>query len=205
MTRLLMGIAVFSAILMATSLNDYTQSISLWQQQRDNALRSPDGWLTLVGLFWLNPGNNTIGSADTNDFVLPKGSAPARIGTLRLENGKVTFVAPDGAAHALTGDEEKPQVVHAGSISFFIIERGGKLGVRVRDSNSPVLKNFQGMKYFPVNPALHFQAKFVPESKKIPILNILGQTEPEESPGIVEFTYQGHPYQLRPIYEGKTL
>ncbi len=30
-----------------------------------------------------------------------------------------------------------------------------------------------------------------PDKKKIPILNVLGQTDEEESPGIVEFTYRG--------------
>jgi uncharacterized protein (DUF1684 family) len=61
------------------------------------------------------------------------------------------------------------------------------------------------MKYFPVNPEFRFDAKFIPAAKKIPILNILGQTDLEESPGVVEFTYQGTVYRLRPIYEGKTL
>ncbi len=204
MTRLLMGIAIFAALLMAETPN-YTQSIRQWQQQRDKSLRSEDSWLTLVGLFWLHPGDNTIGSADSNDFVLPKGSAPERIGTLHLQGETVTFTAHDGSSRTLTSDEEKPEVVHAGTISFYVIKRGGKLGVRVKDSASPVLKNFHGMQYFPVNPALHFEAKFIPESKKIPILNVLGQTDLEESPGIVEFTYQGRPYHLRPVYEGKTL
>ncbi len=61
------------------------------------------------------------------------------------------------------------------------------------------------MKYFPVNPELHFEARFVPDAKKIPILNIVGQTEMQDSPGVVEFTYRGEQYHLRPIFEGKTL
>ena len=184
---------------------NYNDSIMKWQQKRDRSLRSENGWLTLAGLFWLKPGDNTIGSADTNDFVLPKGSAPARVGTLHLEGGKVTMHSPDGATRRLSYDDEKPDVVRAGSISFYVIKRGDRLGVRVKDSASPTLKSFQGMKYFPVNPALHFQATFISDSKKVPILNVLGQTDMEESPGVVEFTYEGEQYRLRPIYEGKTL
>ena len=161
--------------------------------------------MTLVGLFWLKPGNNSIGSADSNDFVLPKGSAPAAVGRLRLENGKVTFLRPDGFEESLSYDEEKPTVIHTGTVSFFVIKRGDRLAVRVTDSASQVLKHFQGMKYFAVNPELRFQAKFIPEKKKIPILNVLGQTDEEESPGYVEFTYRGQQYRLRPIYEGQTL
>ncbi|MBV9761062.1 MAG: DUF1684 domain-containing protein [Acidobacteriaceae bacterium] len=202
MHRILIGFAALAALLMADS---YTDSIHAFQQARDTGLRSPNGWLTLVGLFWLKPGDNTIGSADSNDFVLPKGSAPAQLGTLKLRKDQVTFVKPDGSSQTLSYGDEKPDVVHEGTISFLIIKRGDKLAVRAKDSASPVLKNFEGMKYFPVNPELHFQATFIPEAKKIPILNILGQTDLEDSPGIVEFAYKGEKYRLRPITEGDTL
>ncbi|HTU48035.1 MAG TPA: DUF1684 domain-containing protein [Bryobacteraceae bacterium] len=188
----------------STVAGSYTDSIRAWQQQRDAALRSPNGWLTLVGLFWLKPGDNTVGSADSNDFVLPK-DAPAHLGRLRLQGDKVTFIKPDGSSQPLSYDDEKPDVIHSGPISFFVIKRGDRLGIRVKDSASPVLKSFEGMKYFPVNPELHFQANLIPDPKKIPILNILGQRDLEDSPGIVEFTYKGEKYHLRPIYEGNTL
>lgn len=204
MLRLLIGIVVFTALLMSAT-PDYSDSIRHWQQQRDRSLRSPDSWLTLVGLFWLKPGDNTIGSGPSNDFVLPQGSAPEHVGTLHMENDTVVFTSPTGSSRTLAYNEGKPDTVHAGSISFLVIKRGGKLGVRVKDSSSPVLKSFTGLKYFPVNPGLHFQAKFIPDSKKVPILNVLGQTEMEESPGIAEFTYQGQQFHLRPVYEGDTL
>lgn len=204
MPRFLIGIAVLAGFLMAADSN-YTESIRAWQQHRDTGLRSPDGWLALAGLFWLKPGDNTVGSGDSNDFVLPKGSAPARVGTLHLEGDRVTFAGVNDAPRVLSYNEDKPDVVYAGSVSFFVIQRGDKLGIRVKDCASPTLKNFAGMKYFPVNPEFHFDAKFIPESKKIPILNVLGQTEMQESPGIVEFTYKDQQVHLRPIYEGDTL
>ena len=86
-----------------------------------------------------------------------------------------------------------------------MIKRGDRFGIRVKNSASSVRKNFRGLKYFPINPDFRFQARFVPSVKKIPILNVLGQTDLEESPGIVGFTYRGQQYHLRPIYEGKTL
>lgn len=196
--------------------SEYEQTVRDWQAHRDAGLRSPDGWLTLVGLFWLKPGENSIGSAPSNDFVLPKG-APEHLGSLRPNGKTVTFtnlaestVQVDGkpatAPMELSYDDDHPDVVRAGSISFFVIRRGHRLGVRVKDSASPVLKNFHGMHFFPIDPELHFSdARFVPETRKIPILNILGQTEPEESPGYVVFRYKGEEYRLRPIYEGDTL
>lgn len=202
MYRMLIGLLGFLMLASPT----YTDSIRDWQQQRDKSLRSENGWLTLVGLFWLKPGDNTVGSADSNDFVLPKGSAPEHAGKLHLEGDRVTFIDPSGSVRSLNYKrEDKPDVVQTGSVSFFVIKRDDKLGIRARDSASPTLKHFTGMKYFPINPTYRFDAKFIPDSKKIPILNILGQTDMEESPGIVEFTYEGKPYQLRPVYEGKTL
>ena len=190
---------------MAGATGSYQESIRAWQKHRDDGLRSADGWLTLVGLFWLKPGDNTIGSGDKNDFVLPKNSGPARIGTLHLKGDKVSFTDAKGVSRNLSYDEDKPDKIQLGSISFFVIKRGDKFAVRAKDSNNPARRNFQGMQYFPINPALHFIAKFTPDSKKVPILNILGQTEMQESPGIVEFRYQGQTYHLRPIFEGKTL
>jgi uncharacterized protein (DUF1684 family) len=193
---------VFAAVLAAGT--GYSDSIREWQKQRDAGLRADDGWLTLAGLFWLKPGDNTIGSADSNDFVLPR-SAPAHVGRLHLSGAQVTFIAADGSSRVLSYREGKPDVVHAGPISFFVIKRAGQLGIRARDTESAVRKNFQGMKYFPINPAFRFDAKFIPDPKKIPILNVLGQTGMEESPGIVEFTYQGQAFHLRPIFEDQTL
>src|SRR5437763_1768338 len=135
MARLLMGIVVFASILIADS-STYDKSIQQWQEKRNAGLRKPDSWLTLVGLFWLRPGDNTIGSGPANDFVLPKGSAPERAGTLHLQRDKVTFTSADGKTRTLAyGD--KPDTVQAGSVSFFVIKRGDKFAVRAKDADSP--------------------------------------------------------------------
>jgi uncharacterized protein (DUF1684 family) len=195
----------------------YIESIQSWQTARNKKLREPDSWLTLAGLFWLEPGHtSTIGSAESGDFVLPKGSAPAQIGKLRLDGETVVFTNLGGAAvtvndEPVTSDVtlhykgDKPDTVQVGNISFFVIKRGDKFGLRAKDSESPVLKNFQGLTYFPIRPELRFEARLIPDPKKVPILNAVGQTDLEESPGVVEFTYQGKTYRLRPIYEDKTL
>jgi uncharacterized protein (DUF1684 family) len=206
MTRLLMGITVFALLAVAAEPMNYAETIRAWQEHRDKGLRAPDSWLTLVGLFWLKPGENTIGSGGKNDFVLPAHSAPEHVGTLVLSGDKIEFkpaIAELGAARPLSYRDEKPDIVKTGSVSFFIIKRGDKFAVRAKDSESPVLKHFAGMQYFPVNPELRFKATLVPDVKKIPILNVLNATEMQESPGYVEFSYQGTTYHLRPIYEGE--
>jgi uncharacterized protein len=207
MARCLIGIAVFSLMALAGTPTSYIDSVKAWQAHRNDGLRKPDSWLTLVGLFWLNAGDNTIGSADTNNFVLPKKSAPEHVGTIHLDGDKITFHPADSSAapKLLSYDDDKPDVVKAGFVSFFVIKRDDRFAIRAKDSESPTLKSFKGLTFFGINPALHFEAKLIPDVKKIPILNVLGVTDLEESPGAVEFSYLGETYHLRPIYEGRTL
>ena len=200
MRALSIGFGILAAALSIAAPSTYEESVRAWQRHRNDGLRKPDSWLTLAGLFWLKPGDNTIGSAETNNFVLPK-DAPAHMGKLRLEGDKVTLDAPGKAAKVLSYDEFKPDIVKGGSVSYYVIKRGDRFGVRGKDSASPVLKGFRGVEFFPINPAFHFQAKFVSEPRKVPILNVLGETEMQESPGVVEFEYQRHLYKLRPVFE----
>ena len=203
MYRFLIGIIGIIALLAAPS--NYSDSIREWQTDRNSKLRQGNSWLTLVGLFWLKPGDNSIGSGNSNDFILPVGSVPDRLGTLKFKGQQVTFLDAKGSSRILSYDEDKPDVVRAGSVSFLIIKRGDRFAVRVKDSASPILKSFTGLRYFPISPNFHFVASFSPDAKRIPILNILGETEMQESPGTVSFVHLGHTYHLRPILEGKTL
>ena len=169
----MMGRAVALSIMMAAMLQaqeispGYRAEIKTWQQDREAGLRSDSGWLTLAGLFWLQPGKNTIGSGETSDFLLPK-HAPPQIGVLEVDG---TVDGTEVTFRNLAGDQvtvnRKPvsspvvlnhssdddgDVVQSGSISFFVIERGGKLAVRVKDRESQMLKNFKGTEFFPINP-----------------------------------------------------
>jgi len=194
----------------------YRDEILAWQQTRDQRLRSPEGWLALVGLFWLHQGQNTIGSGGSNDFGLPQGSAPehtARI-TVTGEHVLLTNLAGErlkvnGAAVSapveLRYDEDKPDKVTVDRISFFVIKRGERLAIRAKDRESPVLMHFTGMKYFPINPAYRVEADFLPDKKMVQVPNILGETELTESPGVVTFKLAGIEYRMRPVYEGDTL
>jgi uncharacterized protein len=210
-SRLSIGIGLLLVLLIGCNSDHqpvgpkYYKRIEAWQKHRVDGLRQPDSWLTLVGLFWLKPGVNTVGSGSSNDFVLPKGSAPERAGKFQLNDETVTYVSPDGKKTPVEYGEEHPTVIKAGTVSMTVIKRQDRLGIRAKDSDSPVLKNFKGSTFFPVNPELSFTARFLPDEKKVPILNILGHTEMQTSPGIVQFIYKGEKYRLRPIYEGKTL
>ena len=63
----------------------YRKEIEAWRQERVASLKKEDGWLTLVGLYWLKPGENRFGSDPGDPVILPQGKAPALAGTLTLE------------------------------------------------------------------------------------------------------------------------
>ena len=218
MARMLIGLLLVGGMMLAAenAPADYRNQILAWRQQRETGLRSENGWLTLAGLFWLKPGNNSIGAGDTNDFLLPDGTPP-QVGVLNLSGKIVTFTnlagerttvnkKPITQPVALHYDaDDNSDIVQVGTVSFYTIERGNKLGIRVKDRNSPTLRNFKGTEFFPIDAAFRFEAKFIPAPQKIAVPSIIGQTEMQESPGIVEFNYRGQAYRLRPVYEGKTL
>jgi uncharacterized protein len=217
--RLLIGLGAVAVTVLSAwdEPPDYRNQILAWQSHREAGLRSRTGWLTLVGLFWLKPGKNTIGSGETSDFMLPK-DAPSQVGVFDVAGQEVTFTSLDGDQIALNGtpftgaitlkhdeDEDKCDKLSVGPIQFYVIDRDKRLAVRVKDANSETLRDFKGTTFFSINPGFRFEAKFIDAPAKVPVPNILGKTGLEQSPGLVEFTYEGETHRLRPIYEGKTL
>ena len=187
-----------------------------WRADRDQRLRREDGWLTLVGLHWLKEGGNTLGSAKSNKIVMPA-KTPARMGTLQLAKGTVTFTPAAGAA--LTIDEKPvtaattlqpdvadngPTVVKSGPVQFYVIRRqGDRCGIRVKDTENPMRVNFKGMEYFPYDPAKRVEARFerYEPVKQIPITDITGVTSNNPSPGALVFELDGKTVRLDPILE----
>jgi uncharacterized protein (DUF1684 family) len=70
------------------------------------------------------------------------------------------------------------------SLRWFIIQRGDKYAIRLRDLESPFLKSFTGIPTFPIDPAWRVKAKFVPtEGRKLKIIDITGRAYEQDSPG----------------------
>jgi uncharacterized protein (DUF1684 family) len=194
--------------------NAYRQEIDKWHNERASQLRSEDGWLTLVGLFWLKEGENRFGSDPSNQIVLPQGKAPAHAGSLWVEGGAVRLEAEPQAGItsegkpvttlALASDAEgKPTVLQLGTLSFHVIKRKDQLGLRVKDKDNPARTQFAGLDYYPVSLNWRIDARFEPYNppKKIPIVNVLGMVEEQPSPGRIVFDVAGKTYSLDAITE----
>jgi uncharacterized protein len=193
----------------------YTNEIQKWQNDRLASLTRDNSWLTLVGLFWLNEGENKFGSDSKNPVVLPKGKAPGVAGSLWLEQGQVRLAARPGVEIAADGkpvtalvlkddnDDNGPTILKLGSLLINVVKRGERIGVRVKDTESQTRREFKGLEYYPIDPKWRIEARFEPYQppKTIPITNVLSMTDDETSPGAFAFEVDGKTYRIDPILE----
>ena len=179
-----------------SAASTYQNEILEWRRQREAALKAEGGWLTVAGLFWLHEGANTAGRDPKSDVALPDG--PPHAATFDLKNGRVS-VTIDGKTRTVKPDSA--DAVNVGRLNLYVIKRGDKFGIRLKDPDSEYRREFHGIESYPVNEAYRVTARWVAEPKKIPILNIIGQTENSECPGYAVFELSGRELRLYPILE----
>lgn len=187
-----------------------TEKIHQWRENRDTRLRQPNGWLSLVGLDWLQEGENPIGSDRSNRVVLPSEAVPPIAGNIRLEDGTVTLTVTEGAG--ITHDSVAvtnlvllpdvsgtPTILEAGTLTFYLIQREAALGIRIKDSESQALKDYPGMDYYDINGAWRVTAKYEPHDiggYEIAVPTFQGPTQYLASPGTLVFTINGREHRL---------
>ncbi len=206
------------------------EEIQEWQAERESSLLRPEGWLSLVALCWLDEGANPFGGAADNALVLPPspgGEPPDRAGTFFLEDGAARLEAAPGAEIRVAREGEDgvgPRVTETvlvpdteegttrlalGSFRFWVIERGGRLGVRVLDRRSPARESFEGLDYFPIDPDWRIEARLERrEGLTVAVPNVLGQVSREPAPGELVFeapTDPGRELRLLPMAAGDEL
>jgi uncharacterized protein (DUF1684 family) len=188
----------------------YRAEIESWRQERVSGLEQPDGWLSLVGLFWLEPGSQGFGSAPDNRVRLPEGEVPPHLGRFEMDrDGRVTVQVEPGheVLHdgqpvermVLTADADgEPTVLAHGSLHFYVIRRGSRIGVRVKDTQSPLIASFHGLDYFPIDPAWRVEAgfEFYQPPRVLRIPTVLGTEAEDLSPGAAVFSVGGRAYRL---------
>jgi uncharacterized protein (DUF1684 family) len=206
--------ATFAGCLTAS---DYAQSVAEWRMQREARLKAEDGWLTVVGLDWLKEGENRVGSNPSFEVRLPK-TAPDRVGTITVKNGKARFKPEKAAGVTLNGapaaeadlkadTTPKYDVLAVGRVKFFVIQRENKLGVRIKDNDAAARREFTGLRWYPVDASWKVQAKFIPFDKprQVTFDTAVGVKEQDESPGYVTFTRGGKEYRLEPVLDDDEL
>lgn len=193
----------------AKPADSYVQQVENARKERNDGLKDENSWLTLVGLYWLDEGENRFGSSAENKVIFPEGKVPAVAGTLIRKGNAVSIRVEPGVPVTLDGkpvttmDLKKDAdgdttVLEIGSISFFAIQRGDRIGVRIKDKESPVRTGFHGLDFYPIRPDWRVEARFEPykPAKKVKIPNVLGQVTEEDSPGAVVFERNGKTYRI---------
>lgn len=212
---MILPLLLLSAIAAAPSPEAHRAEIEAWRARRLAGLKRPDGWLSLVGLFWLEEGDNRFGSDPKgNRIVFPEGTAPKTLGSLVLSRGTVTLHADSGAnlksdgkpvstTTLKTDADGEPTVLEHGRIRFYVIQRGARLGVRVKDTGSAALAAFHGIESYPIDYRWRFDARFdaYDPPRALPVPNILGTVDNEKSPGAVVFNVGGKEYRLDAVQE----
>ena len=211
--------AALSAITLlaaADTASQWKSDLLAWRAHREQGLAAPNSWLTLVGLEWLKPGPNTVGSAPDNRIRLAA-PAPAHLGVVELNGGQVTLQPPAGgfpsdvqvdgaAAHAATLADDAapgPTLVSAGTLSFYVIHRGDRYALRLKDSQAPTRVNFHGLHWYDPDPHYVVQARWIPFNPphQLRIPSVIGTTELMPAPGEVEFTLDGQTIRVVPVLE----
>jgi hypothetical protein len=138
----------------------HAEQVRVWRTNRDAGLRQENGWLSLVGLEWLQQGSNSLGSGEENSAHIPGG--PARWGVIELNGDELIFIPEAGSGVLVDGQEtgqailradnsESPSVISFGTISVTVIFRES-YGLRISDSQAPARLNFTGIENYAVQP-----------------------------------------------------
>ena len=212
---ILIILAAFACTQEPTADPNYVKEINEWDAKRVNRLKADDGWLNLVGRFWLEKGESSFGTSKDNDIVVESSKLPKHIGSFLFVDSTVTFRAKDDVEVLLDGkpvkeivlvDDQKKDmtVLQIGTIKFNLIIRDTLYGIRFRDLNSDLVKNFKGVERFPIDESWKITAKFEAYNpvKEIDVPNVLGQISKEKCPGAVVFERDGKTHRIDAVDEG---
>ena len=182
----------------------YIENIQKLRRERDARIKAnPLTWLSLVGLFQLEEGDNPFGGSETGGISLP-GLPRERCGSFNLKDGKVAVTAAKGSSITVNGEaatdqwlktdkDGKPDLIEIGTLAIKIIQRGADLYLRVWDRESPDWKNFQGYKYYPVKPEYCITADYIvyDSPRVIKVQDVIGNMSDGHFPGEVHFAVNG--------------
>src|SRR5690606_29155302 len=145
---------------------------------------------------------------------------PAHIGMLELRKGVVRFVPEEAAGLTLDGKpfldeailrtdsaQTGPSVIgfDGGKGTATVIERAGRMALRVKHADAPARVGFAGLEYWPPSMDWKIEGTFVPhpKGKTLGIANIIGSVDEMPNPGAIEFTRDGRTWRLEAPDDGR--
>lgn len=182
------GVDRVRKILFALALAASAQDTAAWRRDYERELRKPGGWLSLVGLHWLEEGKPDASILDGAAFVL---------------RGREVHVRRNGSEQAMRGAAP----LEAGTRSYQAIERGGRFAIRVRDSEAQARREFHGLRWYPEDPAWRVTAAWRPyPAQQVRMVDSVGGIQQRmTASGVAEFELRGRRFRLEPFDDGGQL
>lgn len=187
----------------------FSDQENAWRAEREASMKSENSWLTIVGLYWLEEGPNRFGTDSDIEIVLPTHSTVAHAGIFTYRDGKVTYKMNRAQRMMVDGKIRNEGELALGEIAshnhlrMFLIERGGRIALRVRDLRARNFVDFKELDFYRPKEKYVVDAVFEPydQVKTIQISTII-QTEIELLvPGVLKFEYRGKSYEILPTLE----
>lgn len=201
------------------------QRVEEWRAERLAALNDEDGWLSVVGLHWLDDGPIAVGfgpavGAEGARIELlpparPEKDLPALLATLEVSGLRAEVVPTPGAGLRVAGEQVdraeleadqdgEPTLMTWGPLKLHLIERGGALALRVKDSSLPAERPVVAIPAYPISADWVLEGRFEPfdEPRSVGVPNITGREYDQRVPGEIVFTLDGEERRLLALDNG---
>ncbi|MFC2157151.1 DUF1684 domain-containing protein [Acidobacteriota bacterium] len=189
-----------------------------WRSLRDQEMKEPASWLTIAGLFWLEEGESSFGTANSSAIQLPENSSPLTVGkfvrnqdeikVMTKVDGLIKFNGQFITERVLKSDVSgQPDIIEINDLRLWIIKRAERFAVRLRDLNTPRFKNYTGLDFFPPDPRFKIEADFIayPDPKTITVATMVGTESDMIAPGYLQFEIDGKHFELEAFEVGSDL
>jgi uncharacterized protein len=187
---------------------EYEDKILKWRAKKLNDLVGENGWMALVGLSWLKPGRNLVGSNPMCEVTLPE-RAPTFLGIIEWKGKIVRLQVADGVPVQVNGRPAqktilkssrgaKPSYITWNDMRMVLHEHAGKFAIRIWDNQRRHHLTLPLLKWFPINKHFRFNARYTryPESKVSEQPDTFGDTVEDRMDGYLSFHFEGKTYKL---------
>ena len=184
-----------------------------WNSGRMEELTARRGWLSLIGLHWLEEGINTFGSGTDNTIVFPK-EFPIETGSFIVTGDRIEVILSDttimvdgknpvGLISVNTDNDEQATQFRSGRFEWIVIRRGGSFGIRMWDTESSKPGGFGQIPRYEISPDWIVKAEVeLLESESMIIDNEVGMKLKMSIPAILKFEIGGKEYSLKALEGG---
>ncbi len=196
---------------------EYYEFVESWHENRIERLYDDRGWLRLAGLYWLDEGEQSFGSGRHARIRFPEGSIPELAGIFEVRQDTVFMrVVGNIDIRDERGNRMRDNVISTPemtreltcrSLTWFVVRREEKIGIRLFDDNSPHLRNFDGIDRYEIDKNWRIEADFTPkeEGATMMIENVLGQMIEWDVAGTLTFSVDGHEVNILALGTGDRL